>query len=120
MAAVTPAPGKLPVEYDNGLGPISKPLDQIRERTFVSATGTITRIASSGPASAVRATIVVTGPAGDTAYCSLDGDTRRNYNASLREGARVMVRGTVRYLPDNRPVIDALAVHDLDRQITAL
>ncbi|MGW7617368.1 hypothetical protein ACWGLG_16180 [Streptomyces antimycoticus] len=119
MAAVTPAPGKLHVEYDNGLGPISKPLDRIPERTFASATGTITHIASNGPASAVRATIVITGPTGDTAYCTVDADTRRNYSASIREGARVLVRGYVVHLPDNRPVIDALAVHDLDRQIAA-
>lgn len=108
----TPPPGRLPVDYFTDAGDATKPLNELADRTYVAVSGTITNVTDT--------TIVVTGADGNSAFCMLDADTRRDYAASLVVGTQVLARGLVRQLPDGQRVIDAKAVHNLDRKAVLL
>lgn len=110
--AVVPMSGRLSVSYFTDLGDASKPLNQIADRTYVSATGTVSHVTANA--------IVVTGADGNTAHCMISADTRKNFASSLIVGTQVMARGMVRHLPDGQRVIDATAVHNLDRRVVLL
>jgi hypothetical protein len=101
--------GRLSVSYYTDLGDASKPLNQIADRTYVSATGTVSHVTATA--------IVLTGTDGNTAHCTISADTRQNFAANLIVGTQVMARGLVRHLPDGQRVIDATAVHNLDRRV---
>ena len=89
MAAVTPAPGKLAVEYDNGLGPTSKPLDQLRAGTDIEVTA---RITHCNPLAGGRIALVIADDNGDTAMVSIDSGV---FMAASRAAGGVITLGSV-------------------------
>ncbi|MFD5384316.1 hypothetical protein ACFWMG_04965 [Streptomyces sp. NPDC127074] len=96
MAAVTPAPGKLAVEYDNGLGPTSKPLDQLPAGTSIEVTATITNFKTLP---GHRVTLVIADNNGDTAMVAMDSAVfmaaSRATGGLIKAGHTVFLRGTV-------------------------
>lgn len=110
MAAVTPAPGKLTVEYDNGLGPISKPLDQLPAATDIEVTA---RITNCNVLTGGRIALVITDTNGDTAMVSMDSSL---FMAASRAAGgvitlgHVFLRGTVARRHPSMTTIDARSI----------
>ena len=113
MVAVTPAPGKLPVECDNGLGPVSKPLDQMPAGTDIEVTA---RITHCNPLASGRIALVIADDNGDTAMVSIDSGVFMA--ASLAAGGvitlgRAFLRGTVARRHPSMVTIDARSIRQI-------
>ena len=110
MAAVTPAPGKLHVEYDKGLGPVSKPLDQLPAGTDIEVTA---RITNCKPLTGGRVALVIADDNGDTAMVSIDSGV---FMAASRAAGgvitlgRVFLRGTVSRRHPSMATIDGRSI----------
>ncbi|MGW4075956.1 hypothetical protein ACWELB_21005 [Streptomyces asiaticus] len=113
MAAVTPAPGKLAVEYDNGLGPISKPLNQLPAGTDIEVTAQIT---NCNPLAGGRIALVLADNNGDTAMVSIDSGVfmaaSRAAGGVLTLG-RVFLRGTVVRRHPSMATIDGRSIRQI-------
>ncbi|MGW3427979.1 hypothetical protein ACWDHW_08480 [Streptomyces melanosporofaciens] len=113
MAAVTPAPGKLAVEYDNGLGPISKPLDQLPAGTDIEVAA---RITNCNPLAGGRIALVIADDNSNTAMVSIDSGV---FMAASRAAGgvitlgRVFLRGTVARRHPSMVTIDARSIRQI-------
>lgn len=111
MAAVSPAPGKLTVEYDNGLGPTSKPLDQLPAGTDIQVTA---RIVSSKTLPGHRVALVIGDHNGNTAMVSMDSAAvvaaYRAFGGVIWAGQTVLLRGAVARRHPSMVTIDGRAM----------
>lgn len=111
MAAVTPAPGKLTVEYDNGLGPVSKPLDQLPAGTDIEVTAQITSMKTLAGG---RIALVLADSNGDTAMASIDSAVlmaaSRTAGGLIKAGHVVVLRGTVARRHPSMTTIDGRSI----------
>lgn len=110
MATATPLPmqGRLPVEFDQGLGPIVKPLADVPVDVTVTVTATVV---DGKPLPGARSMLVLGDAAGNTAVAYLDGQllvrAARDKGSRIEFGEQVQLRGqAVRRVPSMPMVID--------------
>jgi hypothetical protein len=107
-----PMPGRLPVTYDTGLGPVTKPLADVPAGTWVEVTATVRAVTSRPPG---RALLVLADEDGHSAYAFADTagliGAFRTTGQRPMPGCRVQVRGEVfRRITSQPATIDVTAL----------